>query len=715
MNSRRGKRDKKRLLPKILSISTLFKLPLQEAGNIDPPQGIPTTKDEATKLLFKVNGDYQQLTPDQIRAIQVFNPKASTPVLTEPEDPIEVEVIPPPTSGLSDRELFEAIDRLLQDEESDDLIIEALRETYQDLSESRARHLVAQVRQAQAEDTAVSVSSQIGEGEEATHHFTVSYHNMPKEGIIARTRRRPKEGGTPRERTDRIISYYLAKVTKNQNPLALDEVTYTVLLRNSKRRTLTISYEEAYLSDITQDLANNQPGVSSKTRVHEAVSSLVDKLEIEGQVETKASIPATGFFEDDKGKLYFSTSKNFKTALPTYDRRETRRALEALAQVVKFYSVGEDPTASEACDHILACLYFSVSAPLSVPRKQAGQEAKVLLLTGDPHTGKTLFEKINAYIWGLPLNASVIGASKLSPAQLATHVSQTTLPLALDEVRNILSDPKIADMLKSSTTALLVKERILSRQGFRKQSFYAYAPLILSTNFIPELYAGVADRCIPVLFTARHKKPEEKVEAFKRFLNENKDLFAHIGAGLTRLFIARWGIIKGISQGPDQIRAGHELLALLYRQAGLEAPAWLRPVEISYDLPETDPIQAVIDYMREDLLKRLRAHYRPGDILSDWFSRLNLVKEAGILPPYITNISDRGITINNGLILALANEKGIEIPGGLTGLLARVNQEDTQVRKLPKPKPYKGNRVIYIDRELFYDRSNVPVEYQETI
>jgi hypothetical protein len=57
-------------------------------------------------------------------------------------------------------------------------------------------------------------------------------------------------------------------------------------------------------------------------------------------------------------------------------------------------------------------------------------ENKILLLTGAPHTGKTILERINASIWSLPEAIAVIGSAKLNPAQLATHLSQTTYPMS---------------------------------------------------------------------------------------------------------------------------------------------------------------------------------------------------------------------------------------------------------------------------------------------
>ena len=114
----------------------------------------------------------------------------------------------------------------------------------------------------------------------------------------------------------------------------------------------------------------------------------------------------------------------------------------------------------------------------------------------------------------------------------------------------MLSNPGIADLLKSSTTGLLVKERILPKQGFRKQSFYAYSSVIMSTNFIPDLYVGLRERIIPVEFTIKNEKSEDEAKRFDRYLSENREELGYLGAALRQLFQRRWNQVRGLSLQP---------------------------------------------------------------------------------------------------------------------------------------------------------------------
>lgn len=671
---------------------------------------VPTTKEDAHSLLLHVKGNPAKLTHEQQEAIQRFYPKATLPGIEEGEEiPIPQPVT---TSGLAES-LQQAAYTHWSKAESREELAAFLRENFKEATSDQVQKAIAAAEEQRAKEEELTYEVIASQWEDqGGAQVTISYQNDPKVGIFLKTRTVKPAAGV-REKVEHITAYYLNEVIKHTNPLDRSEITYSLTLQHPKNSQMQIPYEETPLSEITHDIAHNQPGVrDARGRVHAAISSLIDHQETEGRVPIKASIPATGYFEDT-GKLSHSDYKLFRLTAPAYSKVKTKKAVEVMEEVLRFYAKGGDPAVPGSCDHALTALYFMVAGPLGAIRKAHGVESKILLLTGAPHTGKTILERINASIWSLPEAAAVIGSAKLTPAQLATHLSQTTYPISFDETRNVLSNPGIADLLKSSTTGLLVKERILPKQGFRKQSFYAYSSVIMSTNFIPDLYVGLRERIIPVEFTIKNKKSEDEARKFDRYLNENRETLGYLGAALRQLFMRIWPRIRDIALQPDQVRAGHEILYLLFQHEGIPVPAWLREVEVKFELEEPDPVRIICDFMREDFLRILRSHYKGDSIPQPWTARLDLLKSGNLLPSYIANISDRSITVNNTLLKEVA-KKGHEIPGGLTGLAEYVNLCEEQTKKIGKVETYKGQRAIPIQREVFYAYVG-PLDYQEEL
>lgn len=584
-----------------------------------------------------------------------------------------------------------------------------LKEGYPDASSQQIREAITEAEQ----KTRLEFRVQYSTGEEPGGIQVTKYFlNSPRQGIVAVTRK-VQQGSTPRETAEGIHTYALWDVTRHQNPLDNSEVRYSIIFQNKDNPEQQVRYDEMLLSEITGDMGGNQTGLlDSRRRIHTAISSLVGHMETNNLVRVRSAIPAAGYFEDQEGNLITSQSREFKVTRPVYNKVKTREALEALEQVLSFFAINGDMEDPEALQHALTPLYYSISGPLCAIRKMHGMETKILLMHGTPHTGKTIMEKLIARIWGLPEKQAVIGSSRLTAPQLAEHLSRTTYPLSFDEIRNAITTPAIADLLKSSTTGLLVKERIRPREGFRKQQFYAYATPILSTNFVPDLYIGLHERIIPVEFTIRNKRGEKEVKKFDKYFNEIRDTLPYIGAALDRLFHRRWSRVRDLILQADQVKAGYEILTLLYQEAGIKAPAWLREVEEPDTLEQPDPVGIICRFMQEDLLKTLRQHCRPDTMPIDWDRRLDTLKELNILPGYLVNISPKRITLNSGILKEVA-KKGCEIPGSLQSLQDEINRHPQQVTK-NKVDTYQGKKAIIMQREVFYAYTTV-FDYQDDL
>lgn len=534
--------------------------------------------------------------------------------------------------------------------------------------------------------------------------------NAATKGIIRQTitEKRDQDGSVTFAGTDiqDIFGYYLESATVHIDPLDPAEETYTLRFRDAERKALTILYEEEPLRVILDDLPN-RPGVKARRLLPEAVTTILHELRRKGRVTVERRAPATGFFEDEDGRIYFSTSRRFDVGLPEFSHRKTREALKLLDTFVAFYAIGGDPSKPENRDHFLTWLYFNIQAPLGTIRKQHGRENRVLLLGGEPHVGKTWLEKIGAEMWGIALERGIVGASKLTVPQFAEHLDRTTLPIAFDEVRNALSDPGIADVLKASTTGMMIKERIHSNQGFRRQRFMAYASVIMSANFVPPLYIGVGERLIPVNFTVRNKRPIDPetgidpVKVFETARSASHDLLPHLGSGIRAVYLSEWSRIRDAAIQDDQIEAGRQVLLELYRYVGLDAPAWLQSVATKYEIEEPDPVQVVCSFLAEDLLKRLQSGRPRDSIPHEWNLRLDDIRNCNLTPPYLVRISKDRLVLTADLVREIAKEKKIEIVGGLTGLLDRIQAHPDQTFRQAAPTSDSGRKVAYLDVSVF--------------
>lgn len=496
-----------------------------------------------------------------------------------------------------------------------------------------------------------------------------------------------------------IFDYYLESAIAHVNPLDPTEITYSLVFRDATRKGLTLLYEEEPLRVIIDDL-QARPGVKSRKLLPEAITTILHAFTRKDRVTIERRAPATGFFEDEDGMLYYSRSRRFEETLPEFTHGATRDALKFLDRSMQFYAIGGDASKPENRDHFLTGLYFYAQAPLGTIRKLRGRENRILLLSGEAHVGKTWLEKLGAAMWGISYDRGIVGASKLTAPQLAEHFDRTTLPIALDEVRKILSDPAMADMLKSSTTGLMIKERIHARESFRRQKFMAYSSVVMSANYVPDLYLGMADRLIPVTFTTRNKRDPKLAERYEKDLNASRDHLGHIGAGIRQALLADWPRLRDAATQDDQIEAGRQILIELYRSVGLAPPPWMQPVATRYEVDERNPVEEVCKFLAEDLLKRLQQGTARNDIHDAWAGRLKQIAELNLRPPYLVRISDQNLALTRDILIEL-EKKDIEVAGGLTGLMDRIQALELQRKKQTRPANDSGRKTVYLDTRIF--------------
>ena len=527
-----------------------------------------------------------------------------------------------------------------------------------------------------------------------------AYCNDPDRGILILLRRNSEIN------REYILGYYVEKVTVLVNPSDPNDRSYTIILKHPKTDD-TLVYHESTISSIVADLENTKHGVRNPSKLKGAISSIIEAFVIRGLAEIKSKIPATGFFEID-GQLVWFDSPRFKVNLKEDDREKTIEALNALNELLGFYRYSHKA---------LASLYYGIQAPLGFIRKVHGRENKILFNYGEPHTGKTLLMKIIGYMWGMREDQSIIGAAKITGPQLAERMNYTTLPITLDEVRTILTQADIIDMIKASTTNIHIKSRILPQLGYKMIEFYAYASISMTTNYVPQLLPGFEERLIPLEWTVEDKREEKEVEEFLQKLAEYKDLLAYIGSYLRGMYIRRWKEVKEIIMDIDQVDIGRKLLELLYEDLGIPKPEWLKKIEVKYEIETPTPEEIFFDTIREDLIEAVK---KAGIVLEvkdsygieakidltkmDWKERILTLAQLGFLPSYMV-LGKKNIYIKTSIIEHIRKKKGYEIPGGLKNLALKLNYKYG-----PKPKVGKS---MWIPLEDLVEKLVQEVEEEE--
>lgn len=521
------------------------------------------------------------------------------------------------------------------------------------LPESVVCDVVERARARAAADGVVQlgeIDSTIFESTGKTRH----YRNDRERGIVVIESKFMADG--PAVSYEHIFSWYLCGAERVENPADPLDTLYNLEFLNPKTGKKQV-YESFSISEVVNDISNTKGGVKSKGKLHEALSSLLQSYEDAGVISVKRRIPATGFFEDE-GMLQYHESREYPIPLPEYSVANTRLALTVLGELLEFYGPG---------DHIKTMLYFAVQAPLSFVRKMHGREAKLLLAWGTPHVGKTQACKLLGALWGLTEDRAVVGASSLTPPQLATILNNSTMPVFLDEVRRALSDPYIADMLKSSTTATRIKDRIRSDRGFRREVFHAYAGCGLTCNYVPGLYVGISERLIPVQFTPAHRRTDEAVEQYMQRYHMYRDLLPHIGAALKEMYLTHWDEVRAILLDGDQVNAGQRLLLMLYAFVGLPVPEWVTPVTVREKIEPPDPVEMLMDFLKSEYLGVIERNRGTFSDISDWTERLLMMNSTALLPPHTFRITMENVSVKNNVLSEMTRKTQYEPPHNLEG------------------------------------------------
>lgn len=275
--------------------------------------------------------------------------------------------------------------------------------------------------------------------------------------------------------------------------------------------------------------------------------------------------------EIDNPGVYFdkNTEKikliNYNVHEPT--QNEVENALDLINQLADFFKGHEIKMATILKWGLMSIFGYAI--------KQAGGAwMPWLYLYGKAGSGKTTLALISLFLYGIPNEDNNIGGSSFDTvARVGNRVSQSTLPIIVNEPEGALNKPSVAGMVKSAIESTVARGKYSGRQYKNIPSFTEV--MITANNELPDGDA-LRRRFMIILFTHSEKKNREEKKRFEEQFHIKSPKHSPLNKlkGLSNYFI--WEI----KNNPeflleDWMETSNLLINRAYSDCGRECPSWL--------------------------------------------------------------------------------------------------------------------------------------------
>ncbi len=377
----------------------------------------------------------------------------------------------------------------------------------------------------------------------------VYYVANPRKGIIARAQEDPKNGGIVYK--ELIAECCPIRVTVFEDPLGgvrKFEIRFGGLLEKV--------IGPADFETIVQRL-KSEAVVKHKRLIEDALSSLVTAFIRNGKAEIRRELEKPGFY------YIGGIIKAVKWEAEDFSRDDLKASLLLLREL-------REEWYSHLAERFTTIVKWGIIAPFSYAIKQIrgtyGIHFPWLLLHGSASTGKSTLGKIIRAIWNLPPEEK--GGSHIDTVpRFGKVVSESTFPVLINEVADVLSKDSLREVLKSSIETTFARGRYV--QGVYVEE-PALAPMIFTTNKTYPADDALLRRFVAILFSLSDRVSEEKAKRFE----------IEVLPKICDLRFLGFYVFKRISENPELLKEGWlPLSTLLLRDAfeyvGFEAPEWV--------------------------------------------------------------------------------------------------------------------------------------------
>jgi hypothetical protein len=451
------------------------------------------------------------------------------------------------------------------------------------------------------------------------------YVANPNRGVIARAMEDPKSGGIIYK--ELIAECCPVDVTVFEDPLGgvrKFQIAFTGLFS----RTIG----PADIDTITSRL-QAEGVVKHRRLIQDALSSLVTAFLRNGKAEIREELEKPGFYYLD-GEL-----KVVKWDPEDFIKEDLQRSLTLLSELrEKWYSHLED--------RFTTVIKWGMIAPFSYAIKQIrgsyGIHFPWLLLHGSALTGKSTLGKINRAIWNLSLDEK--GGSHIDTIpRFGKVISDSTFPILINEVADVLVKDSLREILKSSIETLFARGRYV--QGVYVEE-PALSSMVFTTNKTYPSDDALLRRFVGILFSVSDRISEEQAEEFQREV-------------LPRLYDLKYlgyFVLDKIRKNPklltkDWLDLSTNLLREAFEYAEMEIPDWIHEEYRGESLE--DITEAVNEEIRAVLLNEI------NQLFSRHISRIVHDENTELDRSPSFNVESRlNALLNQGLIPWARGKKG---------------------------------------------------------
>lgn len=346
-----------------------------------------------------------------------------------------------------------------------------------------------------------------------------------------------------------------------------------------------------------------------------ALAGILLTMEDHGKVEITHNVEAPGFYPID-GKivcygLEFKTPKNsdlIECCEFMNDLVEKYRKKDGKGNIIKDRRILPATT-----------IKWAIPAPFDyVMKKIYHRFIPWLQLCGYPSTAKNTVLRYALAVWRIQDKSqyNVPFTNANSEARLGYHISQTTLPVGINEVTT-LNDPRNANLVNMMKNAV---EDVNARGKYDKNNKYNNIPslsaVLLTGNGVPPRDAGFRTKIPPVIFTDKDIFNRESKEAmdFEKWLNPKIHLLGTLGDFAQNYIINKPEVL--CDKTWDEIAV--EVLSELYASAKLDIPDWINLTIERKGLEQTtDEVILILRGYFINLINDTCNRYRPPTTIDE--------------------------------------------------------------------------------------------------
>lgn len=444
-----------------------------------------------------------------------------------------------------------------------------------------------------------------------------------------------------------VVGCYPLKVIVYDSPLSEEDLKYEILW-DSHTLTRPRKCGPCLIDDQINYLKSNGL-VKSKRYVDDVLPSIIQEFIKQGIADVRTEVETPGYFYD---------TKNHKIVIVKQDisepsQKELQDAFEILNDLKSWFGGQEDKLAT--------CIKWGLLAPFSFAMKQIGGEfLPHLYLYGKARSGKTTMADIILYLHGGPNEKNEISGTGFNTEyRIGEKVSQSTMPLVVNEPGLIFRKENLIDMLKNMIDKLSSRGR---NRNNRYVTIGAYSPVIYTSNtFLPDNQALVR-RLERLSYNQSEKKGEDDIKLFESefHMRNTRTCKLHKLNALSR-FIA-----NEVVANPDTLETNdwketmNTLLNSACSDAGIKYPEWLKQYAKSETLDDLEDEQ--IEEIRMFFVDKMNYAFGKIEVYDENYHRVDqkIVSDISSSSDFHSKVWD---VVNNRLvpwILPYVNKDGEE-------------------------------------------------------